>query len=338
MSTNTFLNPTPEAITPDSGSCISASPACSLCDAHHGHMRPVSSWKNTAACEFVSQKGITAQSLVCRPCRQDICRLLGDPSYIPRWEKNTTGITCCIADCMEGVLSSCNISDATHIQSSMQECGLQCKEDPIPVPTPLCTHHYHTLYKLIHPQPNGHCTTCETSLRHIKSRPCPNPSLIETHLWETTSFRGHISPTDRVCFSCYKSHLTIIQQEMKLSKDRDLKLLLDHIQQRINAVKEPSTLQHIENLAMDKTLAYIENELLQPRAVLLPAAHSNFLQHHEQLQLRANICCDPGAPKTAMWVFGNIICTLKHHLEYSCKIRKYGTLMYRPNTNFTPLL
>jgi hypothetical protein len=35
----------------------------------------------------------------------------------------------------------------------------------VPVPTPLCKHHYHEVYKLLQPQQRK-SVTCDTSLRH----------------------------------------------------------------------------------------------------------------------------------------------------------------------------
>ena len=127
------LNPRPST---------SKSPTCSLCCSHHKHTGPVSSWESTAACEFILSRGFTQQDLICRPCRQDVNRVLGDPNYTPRWEKK--GIdSCCIAQCTERVFSSYTMSDDTQPEYAMEKCGFQCKEDPIPTPTPLCTHHYH---------------------------------------------------------------------------------------------------------------------------------------------------------------------------------------------------
>ena len=36
----------------------------------------------------------------------------------------------------------------------------------------------------------------------------------------------------------------------------------------------------------------------------------------------------------ARWLLSSICLHVKHHLVTSCKIKKHGTLLYRPNTNF----
>ena len=67
-----------------------------LCKKSHdnGHIAIVS----TEAVDFVAQKGITGEKSVCFPCRADVHRVLRDPSYIPRWEKQTTS---CVKNCNE---------------------------------------------------------------------------------------------------------------------------------------------------------------------------------------------------------------------------------------------
>ena len=286
--------------------------------------------------EFMAEKGITGQDMICRPCRQDITRVLsGDSSYRARWEKRAGSAACCVKDYTEQVLSSYNV---TLTKTALDTCGLQFKEEAIPKPIPLCTHHYHTLYKFVTPQPNAHCPTCDAPLRHLKTRFCPQPSVIEAHLRDKTSFDGSISSTDRVCLSCYKYHLSILQEESKLSHDSDLRALLDSVRNRVCSTEVPSTPQQIDNLAMDKTILCVGHELLQHQAVLLPAAHSHFLQFHQQLLLSSCVVHEQCMPRTAMWVFSNLVSTLGQHIEYSCTIRKYGTLMYRPHTDLASLL
>ena len=93
--------------------------------------------------------------------------------YVPRWRKGSK-------------LSAC----AGELRSS---------ESQIPVPPPLCKHHYHQVYNYIQPT-QTHCVTCGTSLKHSNSRVCPKPALIEQYLKENTEFDCQISDQDRVCY------------------------------------------------------------------------------------------------------------------------------------------
>ena len=39
-----------------------------------------------------------------------------------------------------------------------------------------------------------------------------------------------------------------------------------------------------------------------------------------------------------MWLLSGLTANLQHHMTYTCKVRKYGTLIYRPNTDLIPSL
>ena len=38
---------------------------------------------------------------------------------------------------------------------------------------------------------------------------------------------------------------------------------------------------------------------------------------------------------TSANILSSLIATLQHHITYCCKTKKYGTLLYRPNTDLT---
>jgi hypothetical protein len=37
--------------------------------------------------KYVLSLNLSAESLVCRPCRDDVTRVLSNPSHVPRWRK-----------------------------------------------------------------------------------------------------------------------------------------------------------------------------------------------------------------------------------------------------------
>jgi len=75
--------------------------SCALCKVQHEHMSYVQTWKSVEACKLVAEKGITPKNLICRPCRDDVRRMVGNPDYVPRWEKRKECVKCCIKDCTE---------------------------------------------------------------------------------------------------------------------------------------------------------------------------------------------------------------------------------------------
>ncbi len=94
------------------------------------------------------------------------------------------------------------------------------------------------------------------SLKRINARSCPNPSVIEQHLRDKTGFEGNIKDTDKVCMSCYKFHLSILEQQKVTSTDKDLVTLIDSI----NTNEDDS----VVNNAVIKTVISVGQKLLRP--------------------------------------------------------------------------
>ena len=45
--------------------------------------------------------------------------------------------------------------------------------------------------------------TCNSTLRNVRKHVCPNPEIIQQHLFKTTGFEGSIPQDGRVCPACY---------------------------------------------------------------------------------------------------------------------------------------
>ena len=58
---------------------------------------------------------------------------------------------------------------------------------------------------------------------------------------------------------------------------------------------------------------------------------------NEELQVQ-NLDAEDMTKVTSRWVLNNLTATLKHHLMYNCSVRKYGTLLYRPQVDLRPAL
>ena len=201
--------------------------SCELCHGCHTHTSSPNQWNSSQAREFVKLLGVCEDGVVCRPCRKDVSKTVADPSHIPRWNK--TRSNCCILDCSEQVYASTKAGSKEAITAILQAQELQYQE--ITVPTPLCSHHYHLVYNLLQPTRQTNCAVCGISLRHTQSRSCPQPDVIEQHLRETIGFEGHIATADKVCYSCYKSHLVILQESRNTSRDSDLEGIISTLKQ-----------------------------------------------------------------------------------------------------------
>ncbi len=90
---------------------------------------------------------------------------------------------------------------------------------------------------------------------------------------------------------------------------------------------------------MSKTLLKVGNILLARQAILLPSINKYFRDCVTDI-LAAKGCLEPTNLQavTSRLILSDLTANLKHHITYSCKVRKYGTLVYRPGTDLAPLL
>ena len=77
--------------------------------------------------------------------------------------------------------------------------------------------------------------------------------------------------------------------------------------------------------------------LLEHKATLFPIIIcTNINEHLTQLEAEKGV---PNPPElNSRWVLGEITAKYQHHVAYVCKVRKYGTLVYRPTSDMHALL
>ena len=204
--------------------------------------------------------------------------------------------------------------------------------EPIPQTVHLCKEHYIMVYKSAFPTQTK-CITCGISLKHTNPKICPSPKLVEEHLRANTGFEGSIKENDRVCYSCYRSHLVIIHKSKCISNDFDLEALIDglHPPTTVNSLQEgiDATMTHITKL--------VGTELLSNSALLLPTIHGWFCNHLDTLIVSQQIKIDDTENVyqlvRARWILSNLTVNLHHHMSYTCTTRKFGTLIYRSNSD-----
>ena len=148
---------------------------------------------------------------MCYACRRDITRVISDNNYSPRWEKSKHHSKCCIDECSQNSFASFHKASIQQLQSALHTLKFQCTTMEIPVPTPLCKHHYHLIYNLIQPT-QTHCITCGISLKKSNPKVCPNPTVIQKYLEENAGYDSHIAENDKVCYACYRAHLVILKR------------------------------------------------------------------------------------------------------------------------------
>ena len=315
--------------------------SCILCHSQTSTQTTPSQWKNEAARMYALALNVPMNGSVCQACRKDITRVLSNREHIPRWKKSLSVRECCVHGCENRVYASLHKSTSEDIEQIFSSCGLEAKHPSVPVPVPLCKHHYHLVYNRLEPR-QEHCVTCGTSLRkQINSKICPQPAIIEQHLRENADFEGKIKEGDRVCYTCYRSHLIILQRRNETSLDSDL---LNMISTLSHQISEPSndTIQSISDLidaAMTRMVITVGRELLNGNVMLLPDVHDLFNSYASELSKylhEDNI--NISKLVTSAYILSNLTATLQHHIAYTCTVKKYGTLIYRPNADLRPAL
>ena len=131
----------------------------------------------------------------------------------------------------------------------------------------------------------------------------------------------------RVCLTCYKSHLVILKENQPISKDEDLKVLIDTLGRQTSIM---GNVQDIICAATIRMLVTVGKMLMENRAMLLPTIHSDFI-HYARGLFAAKGMQDPQELKSicSRSVFSEITAQYQHHVTYTCKVRKHGTLVYR---------
>ena len=90
---------------------------------------------------------------------------------------------------------------------------------------------------------------------------------------------------------------------------------------------------------MAHTTAHVGNQLLHGEATIVPDVHDSFHKSATDLiHMRDLQGDDMKHIVTSRWILSNLKVSLKHHVAYSCRVRKYGTLIYRPHTSLIPSL
>ncbi len=99
---------------------------------------------------------------------------------------------------------------------------------------PLCQVYYKQVHRTINPQVYMHekCFTCSANIKG-SYRHCPNT---ENHFCQVSDMDLNIIENDKICTSCYNSHLEIIANFKQNSHDYELSILLNNISPAFTSV------------------------------------------------------------------------------------------------------
>ena len=299
------------------------------------------SWKDDSALqklwEFELALDIKPESCICRNCRLDMS-CIDESDFIPRWRKmndpNEIEQQCYVSQCNECVCKITTLSDKSTICSSF---GMD-KENPEPIETassnegiPLCTYHYGILYWHLNP---SHLK-CKKYSKHIsditKSRAVPEPGMIGAFLSENTDSNESISSNDRVCFTCYKSHLLLLKhlKGSVKSTDSDLKTLIDKIEANLPTLSTQFVTTYDDALSYVSSFSaiHVGKALLKKTALLLPQVYETFKVKLSDVSKELNITMSD--IPNSIWLRSELSNKLEHHMAYKCSVMRIGTVLYR---------
>ena len=91
---------------------------CCLCNRNCSQLSTLSTWKDTSSKVIAESLGISENSAVCRECRQDIKRLMHNPTLVPRWNKHTKK-RCCVTGCSAECFCETEVMSADELSSTL---------------------------------------------------------------------------------------------------------------------------------------------------------------------------------------------------------------------------
>ena len=71
---------------------------CALCSGCYTSLYEPQTWRNEQAQQIVKSLCIWPDKRICRLCKDDITRLVKNPSHTPRWGEKC-GVKCCMPGC-----------------------------------------------------------------------------------------------------------------------------------------------------------------------------------------------------------------------------------------------
>ena len=294
------------------------------------------SWKDASLLERLKQLepslNIEPHSCICRPCRNEVKNIMND-GFIPRWRKSNKGM-CFVPKCTHSAQKVTKLANELDILAFFSIDDIDKENIGSQPGVPLCTEHYGAWYRHAHASPSHkHCKTCGKLLTDMsKSRPYPQPKLIQQFLAQNTDFSGEINLDDRACYSCYKSHLVTIRHlnSTTQSTNADLGTLLNQIKRDLPAPSDIHTIENVVSYTCNITAIYVGEILLKHTAILLPEANDFFNQKLKETahQCAVNLDSDTAETITATWLRSKLSSILKPHMAYKCSLKSCGTVLY----------
>ena len=313
--------------------------SCVLCKENSLQYTHPVKWKDASLGKFLQSiqpdLNVPLDACICRKCRDNLSAGQKNPdNYHPRWATGHAQAivsTCEVSGCIEAACRQTKLASREEIQKYLQCPPLANLPND---KTSLCDMHYRLLHKRMNPASYQlKCAVCSIAIRgsnYRNFRACAEPQLFQQHLIEHTDLEGQLTASDKVCFECYKHSLTVVrvakEKAIIISSNSDFYSLVDSIRDSI-ATPLPAHAtdeNKIIECALKMSAVDIGILLLNNRALTLISAYDIF---QEKIQSLDTSCPEP--VRTPRWLLGQLSLLLKHHLAYTCRVKKHGTMLYR---------
>ena len=297
-------------------------------------MTRFSSWTENEKAFVVKHLGKIppARAYICKKHHLEAKRHKSSTEHIPKWGENTQptphqNYMCTYPECTV----TTNLIHTTLDNSEATIVVMPSTDSP----NMLCRQHYMKLYRH---HPSAVCASCGATPKQGSSftRHCPEPSVVSQHLTETTGSNITIDTSDCICYTCYKSHLSIVKAlataEQQPSDDT-LKRDMDMWSVKLTEVTTDAVAR-----AVLKSVLLVSEHLLQQKAVLLPNVCQVFLEEYGvslgcgtsttgiDVDLEVG---DSTVKFSSRWLLHQLITYLHPYLQYKCIHRKFGTILFR---------
>ncbi len=311
---------------------------CQICSKSASFYTHLSTWDLELSAKLrAMEKTITVDSCICRACEKDIKRNINSGDYVPRWTlQNQENVhKCILPHCNKtesivhsGLVTAKHINDIFNVAVNTDDGKL----------VPLCQVHYKQVHRTINPQVYMHekCFTCSANIKG-SYRHCPNTVAIKNHFCQVSDMDLNITENDKICKSCYNSHLEIIANFKQNSHDYELSILLNNIYPaftsvfpeyiRCGLVKD--AIQKLGDILLRKVVILL-SELYEIviNAIMNKVSEMNLT--HSEHQVRHEM------PKRCF--LSTLLNFFGKHLTCCCTQQYIGVLLYRPGTDLLDCL
>ena len=207
---------------------------------------------------------------MCRACEKNIKRYINNDNYHPRWVSSPENhLACIVPDCgintENGIILQSSLCSIEEIEAIYKNTIVETITDKS---VPLCQTHYKYLYRLLNADKYDHpkCVACNASLREAVIRHCPDSLVITQHFNRCDDIDITINKEDKICTSCYNSHLEILWDSEPVSHDHELQDLLKDDKHYVSDGKYTNHIVH----AIKEVIRRLGHLLMKNLAALLP--------------------------------------------------------------------